>query len=140
MSRLVPVLVAAVTCLLALAAVAQSPGEGVVRNFLLEEVRPHIVDTTTEQTRTSGLDQADNLASADRASAAIVECFMKELELLALTNNVERTLFMESLAFAIAWDTDDEFIRQFKGFERLAVNARACIEHGLIVEGVEVAR
>ena len=140
MSRPVQAFVAAIAYLLTFTALAQSPSEAVVRNFLLEEVRPHIVHTSAEQTRKSGLDRSENRAFAERASAAIVECFMEELELLALTNNIERTLFMDALAFAIAWDTDDEFIRQFEGSELLTANARACIEHGLIVEGVEVRR
>ena len=49
-------------------------------------------------------------------------------------------MFIEMLAFAVVWESDEEFFMQLDGIREMNARARACVVDTLAVEGLDGSR
>ena len=118
---------------------AQTASENLIRNHIVSEFRDFSRRAVVQSTKL-GLADSDVDRAASEVSAAVADCLMLELEVMALTNNISKHTFMDALAFAIVWQTDTEFLKSLKGYEHLQNNARTCMESGFESQGVRPER
>ena len=78
---------------------AQASSDDIVRNYIIEKLQPHVVSNAIEQAEESGQDRDDNKAAAERALGPIVDCLMREVELLAAANNIEQPHVYRDVGF-----------------------------------------
>lgn len=117
---------------------AQTSSEQVIRDDLNTHMVPFLTERLTESPANKTASESDVQVAAERTSSVIIDCFMRELELLALSNNIDRATFMDAMAFAIQWDSDHQFIRQMAGADQLTSGAEACVQGILESEGLDV--
>ena len=119
---------------------AQMASEELIHSYFLGELQRYTIKRATQATMKTGLNESEARAAAVNASQAVIECFMTELELIAMTNNIDRTLFMDSLAFAIVWGTEQEFINQLEGVKHFGEGARQCLQKNFESRGINIKR
>jgi hypothetical protein len=128
------------TVILALPALsnAQSTSEDQIRSHYVALLQDYASRRAVRENAESGLTDSDMNRATAVASGAVIDCFMAKLEVIALTNNIDKHTFMDALAFAIAWKSESEFFDNLKGVEHLGKQAKQCVDGEFKTRGIRL--
>lgn len=117
---------------------AQSASEELISSHYLAKLQDYSSRRAVLDTSETGLADRDADRAAAVASRAVRDCFLRELEVIALTNSIDKHIFMDALAFSIVWRSESEFFQSFQGVEHLGNAAMQCVESGFKSQGIRL--